>query len=193
MSTPTLPEETGAVVPSGDAQASPAREGRTADTQRLTFTPTQITLTRIGHTPVSSAVEQIDTLPNGQLGLPVAAGAVGWWRSGALAGEAFGSVVLAGHIDTPSSGVGYFAKLLQMRPGDSVALRDGSRQQAYRILSSRNVAKASLASGTDTFSQSVLGRLVLLTCTGRFDPKTHHYDQNLVVIADPIGLTTTVN
>ena len=27
---------------------------------------------------------------------------------------------------------------------------------------------------------------MLLTCTGTFDPRTRHYDHNLVVIADPV-------
>ena len=53
-----------------------------------------------------------------------------------------------------------------MQPGDEVVLADGAYQQRYRVVTTRDVPKASLATGTDTFSQSVPGRLVLLTCTG---------------------------
>lgn len=57
-------------------------------------------------------------------------------------------------------------------------------------MSLRDVPKASLASGTDTISQKVAGRLLLLTRTGCLDPQTRHYDENLVVTADPLGLPT---
>ena len=41
--------------------------------------------------------------------------------------------------------------------------------------------------GAGSFDRRVTGRLVLITCTGTFDPRTRHYDHNLVVSADPSG------
>jgi LPXTG-site transpeptidase (sortase) family protein len=114
---------------------------------------------------------------------------VGWWQSGALAGDVFGSVVLAGHIDSRDWGLGFFERLRRIRPGDEVLLHDGVYEQRYRVVSTRDVPKASLATGTDTFSQQVPGRLVLLTCTGPYDRVTHYAD-NLVVTAEPLGVAT---
>jgi len=116
---------------------------------------------------------------------------VGWWQSGALAGDVYGSVVLAGHIDSRETGLGFFVRLLKVRAGDEVTLEGGGYQQRYRVVATRDVPKASLSTGTDTFSQSVPGRLVLLTCTGPFDPVTH-YPDNLVVTAEPVGVPTAV-
>lgn len=131
-------------------------------------------------------------MADGTLGLPDNPGEVGWWQSGALAGEAHGSVVLAGHIDSRERGLGFFVRLLDLRAGDRVELGDGRLVQVYRVRSNREVDKTVLATGTDTFARDVPGRLVLITCTGRFDQRTRHYDRNLVVLADPIGLPAPV-
>lgn len=139
-----------------------------------------------GAAAASTAVEIIDTSPSGELSLPPDPGHVGWWQSGALAGDVYGSVVLAGHIDSRDHGIGFFIRLREVREGDEVVLAGSGYQQRYRVDGIRNVPKASLATGTDTFSQSVPGRLVLLTCTGPFSPVTH-YPDNLVVTAEPVG------
>ena len=115
---------------------------------------------------------------------------MGWWVSGALAGDAFGSVVLAGHIDSRVYGLGFFARLLDVRPGDRVTLGDGTSSQSYSVASISRIPKSGLATASDFFSQRVPARLVLVTCTGRFDPATHHYEENLVVLATPLGAAT---
>ena len=75
------------------------------------------------------------------------------------------------------------------RPDDEVVLSDGAYQQRYRVTATRNIPKASLSTSTDTFSQDVPGRLVLLTCTGTWTAATH-YPDNLVVTAEPVGVPT---
>jgi sortase (surface protein transpeptidase) len=110
--------------------------------------------------------------------------------SGALAGDAFGSVVVAGHIDSRVHGLGFFARLLDVRPGDRMTLGDRTSSQSYSVASIRRIPKSGLATTSDSFSQRAPGRLVLITCTGRFDPATRHYEENLVVLAEPIGVAT---
>jgi len=189
ISTPLPPQvpldSSSAAVPSATA----ARPGHDGVTQRHTFAPSSITLHLNGVNVASASIATIDTRDSGELSLPPDPGQVGWWQSGALSGDAFGSVVLAGHIDSRDRGIGFFVRLLRVQPGDEVVLSDGTYQQRYRVVSTRNVPKASLATGTDTFSQRVPARLVLLTCTGPFNPKTH-YPDNLVVTAEPIGVAT---
>ena len=165
---------------------SPAGVGRDAASQRLTFAPQRIRLTSQGG--VSAAVQRVDTGPGGVLELPVDPGVTGWWVSGALAGEVYGSVVLAGHIDSRERGLGFFAKLLDATPGDRIELSGAGLGQGYVVRSNAEVDKDALSTGTDIFDRAVKGRLVLLTCTGTFDPQTRHYDHNLVVIADPVGV-----
>ena len=120
--------------------------------------------------------------------MPADPGVTGWWVSGALAGEVFGSVVLAGHIDSRERGVGFFATLLDAKPGDRVELSGGGLALTYVVRSNKEVDKGVLSTRTDIFDRSVRGRLVLLTCTGTFDARTRHYDHNLVVTADPVGV-----
>lgn len=164
-----------------------AGRGTAAASQRRTFVPTRIRLLSQGGAAV---VQQVDTGADGDLELPEDPGVTGWWVSGALPGEVYGSVVLAGHIDSRDRGIGFFATLLDAAPGDRVELSGGGLRQVYVVRSNREVAKGALSTGTDIFDRSVPGRLVLLTCTGTFDPVTRHYDHNLVVTAAPVGAPT---
>lgn len=133
-------------------------------------------------------VHPMDADATGHLQLPAMPEDVGWWVGGALAGEPFGSVVLGGHIDSRHFGLGFFALLLDLRSGDQVELTGEGLAQRYRVQSTREVPKNALVTGAGAFDMRTPGRLVLITCTGHFDPRTHHYDRNLVVIATPEGL-----
>lgn len=189
VSTPVAPDGIPEPGSTGAPSAPPARPGEEAATQRHPFVPTSIALYLRASDVAQAVVETVDTTPVGELRLPADPGHVGWWQSGALSGDAYGSVVLAGHIDSRDRGIGFLARLLRAQPGDEVVLGDAVYVQRYLVVSRRDVPKASLATSTDTFSQSVPGRLVLLTCTGPFDPVTH-YPDNLVVTAEPVGTPT---
>jgi hypothetical protein len=165
-----------------------ARQGRPAASQRRTFAPTRVRLTTSGARSEVVRVLRVDTDEDGSLRLPARAGEVGWWASGALAGEAFGSVVLAGHVDSHLDGLGFFARLLDARAGDRVELSDGQLVQHYVVRSRAEVAKDVLSGTAGIFTGGGPSRLVLITCTGRFDPRTRHYDRNLVVVAEPLGV-----
>ena len=73
--------------------------------------------------------------------------------SGALAGELYGSVVLAGHIDSRERGVGFFAKLLDAKPGDRIELTGGGLALTYVVRSNREVDKGVLSTQTDIFDR----------------------------------------
>lgn len=105
-----------------------------------------------------------------------------------MAGDPFGSVVLGGHIDSRRLGLGFFARLLDVEPGDRVELTGGGLSLQYVVRSTSEVAKDALVTTVGAFDMASPGRLVLITCTGRFDRQAHHYERNLVVIATPQGL-----
>jgi hypothetical protein len=121
---------------------------------------------------------------NGQAGLSVPDDPrmVGWWSGGAAPGAVAGSVVLAGHVDTAAAGLGALSALAGLEPGALVRLDTKDRRYAYRVAARRTYAKAALP--LDVFDQAVGARLVLITCTGSFH--NGHYDDNLVVYAQPI-------
>ncbi len=189
VSTPVAPDGIPETGSTGAPSAPPARSGKEAATQRHPFVPTSVALYLRAADVAQAVIEVVDTTPVGELGLPTDPGHVGWWQSGAMSGDAYGSVVLAGHIDSRDRGIGFLARLLHAQPGDEIVLGDALYEQRYLVVSRRAVPKASLATSTETFSQSVAGRLVLLTCTGPFDPVTH-YPDNLVVAAEPVGTPT---
>lgn len=167
-----------------DAGAEPpaAREGRPAASTRVTFVPELVTLPG-GSTAKVRPASTVD----GLLVVPENVRHVGWWDGSASAGEAFGSTVIAGHVDSATGGVGYFARLLSIRKGARVTVRDEAHRLTYRVTSVRSVSKNALATTSAAFDQKGEHRLVLITCTGTFRPG-RGYDRNLVVVGEPLGL-----
>ena len=132
----------------------------------------------------SAAVVPVGVGPGGSLALPASPDEVGWWTSGALAGAPHGSTLVAGHVDAAGTGPGAMAALRDLQVGDLVALRgaDGTEHR-YRVESRRSYPKTDLPA--DLFRTDGPPRLVLVTCGGRFDRATGHYDDNVVVHAVP--------
>ncbi len=112
---------------------------------------------------------------------------VGWWDGSAYAGDPFGSTVIAGHVDSATGGIGFSARLLRIKIGDVVTLRDGEHRQRYKVTSIQTVARHALASDSQAFKQTGDHRLVLITCTGTFRRDRGGYDSNLVVVGKPLG------
>jgi LPXTG-site transpeptidase (sortase) family protein len=127
---------------------------------------------------------------NGELKVPERVQHVGWWDGSAYAGDPFGNTVIAGHVDSATEGIGFFARLLKVRKGDVVTVRDGSHAQRYRVSKVTTVAKRALASDSRAFDQAGPHRLVLITCTGDYRPDRGGYDSNLVITAQPLGRAT---
>jgi len=165
-------------VPSGLPQVAVGRDRSGA----APFVPLEVVLPSGRSAPVLAA----DTGADGTLAVPPDPAQVGWWTGGARAGDPYGSLVLAGHVDSRRYGVGVLAELASARPGGLVRLASGSAVRSYRITSVRRVPKASLAADGDIFARRGPARLVLLTCGGAFDARTHSYADNVVVLASPL-------
>jgi sortase (surface protein transpeptidase) len=97
-------------------------------------------------------------------------------------------VVLAGHVDSATDGIGYFARLLRIRVGETVELRGDGHSAAYRVSSVVEVPKNALATRSGAFEQTGDHRLSLITCTGAYDAARGGYASNLLVTAVPLGL-----
>jgi LPXTG-site transpeptidase (sortase) family protein len=124
---------------------------------------------------------------DGVLRVPENVRHVGWWDGSARAGEVFGSTVVAGHVDSHTDGIGFFARLLRIRVGDTITLRGDNHRLEYRVTSVKKVARKALATQSQAFEQTGPHRLVLITCTGNFHRDRGGYDSNLVVVAKPLG------
>jgi LPXTG-site transpeptidase (sortase) family protein len=113
---------------------------------------------------------------------------VGWWDGSAWAGEPFGSTVIAGHVDSATEGIGFFARLFKIKVGDTITLRADSHRLKDRVTSVRKVAKKALATDSQALKPTGPHRLVLITCTGSYHRDRGGYDSNVVVEAQPSGL-----
>jgi LPXTG-site transpeptidase (sortase) family protein len=160
-----------------------ARLGVPAPSTRVRFLPTAVVLPGGASAPVEPA-QTVDTV----LAVPENVRHVGWWDGSAYAGDPFGSTVIAGHVDSATEGLGFFARLLRVRRGEVVTVTGGKHQQRYRITSIRTVAKQALATTSETFDQTGGHRLVLITCAGAYLPERGGYQSNFVVIAEPLGV-----
>jgi len=130
----------------------------------------------------TAAVVPVGVLPDGELQLPDDPTLVGWWASSGMVGAPNGSIVLAGHVDSHRYGLGTFAVLRTMRPGDVVQLfaEDGVEHR-YVVSSVEQTPKAALP--VDVLTSTGPPQLVLITCGGEFDDATRHYADNLIVVA----------
>jgi hypothetical protein len=164
------------------AEPTPAATAGTPTSQTRSFVPTRLTLP-------SGRVAEVDPAgvgADGVLQVPADANRVGWWTGGARAGEPFGSIVVAGHVDSRDYGIGVLSELLRVRPGSELTLDDGTDSRRYRVAVITQAPKARLAAATEAFRQDVDNRLVLITCSGAYDYRAGAYPNNLVVIAEEI-------
>jgi LPXTG-site transpeptidase (sortase) family protein len=177
----------GAAAPGQSASVSsgvpPVRVGKPGPTQRVTFVPELLIL------PGSAKARVVPAATvDGQLKVPEHVDYVGWWDGSAYAGDPFGSTVIAGHVDSATEGIGFFARLWRIKVGDVVTLRSGPHRLSYRISSVRTVNRHALATSTRAFDQTGSHRLVLITCTGSYRRDRGGYESNLVVTGQPLGL-----
>jgi hypothetical protein len=165
-------------TPSGVAKvAGPARSH--VDPQR----PRSLILPSGTRVPVDVA----STDASGVLALPEDVDQAGWWDGSAMIGDVLGSVVVAAHVDSFDQGLGAFAELLSSRPGQSVQLTSKRWRQTYRITTAHLVPKASLDATSPLYTGRKGRPLVLITCGGAYDPARGGYQDNFVVVADPVG------
>jgi LPXTG-site transpeptidase (sortase) family protein len=172
----------------GTATSGPvprARVGTPAKSTRVRFVPERLTL----QAGASAAVKRAVTV-DGELHVPTNVNHVGWWDGSASAGDPFGSTLIAGHVDSATGAVGFFAKLLHINVGSKVTLQGSGHRLSYRVTEIHTVAQEALASHSRAFDQTGDHRLVLITCTGVYRPGRGGYDRNLVVIARPLGLAS---
>jgi hypothetical protein len=160
---------------------SPATLGDARDATDRTGRPARVSIPAIG---LAGDVGATGVTRDGQMRLPRDPGRLGWYRYGPAPGEGTGSVVLAGHVDSATYGVGPLARLVELRPGDTVSVLTGAgRWRRYRVDSLERFDRQALPPAV--FSRSGPERLRLVTCTGAYLPEQGGYQENLVVTAVP--------
>ena len=93
-----------------------------------------------------------------------------------------GNVVLAGHVQSISSG-DVFANIGRLRPGSQIRLYSVAGTVTYSVTKVETVKNTDLAVVSPTSQE----RLTLITCTGTWLPLQHDYSERTVVIAARAG------
>ncbi len=144
--------------------------------------PVRLELPSLG---LSAEVVPVAVDGDGDLDVPANPDVLGWWSSGARPGQGQGSILIDGHIDSATEGLGIFVHLRELEPGDPVLTQSASGDvHQYRVTGRRQYAKALLPVDA-VFSQDVQERLVLITCGGHFDADAGGYADNVVIFAEP--------
>jgi hypothetical protein len=172
---PAVPPDAGS-VPS----ASLTSTGTTAQIRAAAapVAPTLVTLPGVTAHVVRAAVT------GGALDIPEDVDEVGWWTGGAGVTSRSGTIVLAGHVDSARQGLGAFASLRHVPVGAQVRISARGGSRSFVVTGRRSYAK-STGLPASLYAQDVGLRLVLITCTGLFDPVKRSYEDNLVLYAAP--------
>lgn len=175
---PTSAGRTPAPVRSPARIRLPARPG---PGPALAGTPVSLGIPALG---VRADIRPV-TVADGVLAVPEAPSEVGWWSGSAAAGAPAGSVVLDGHVDSATAGIGALFRLAQLAAGDAVAVgTDSGSTVIYRVTARREIDKSG-GLPADLFRTDGPPQLVLITCGGAFDRRTLSYRDNVVVLAVP--------
>jgi hypothetical protein len=166
--------------------------GRTAAT--VAATPARRTGAVAAERPVSSRLPDGVVVPlrpagtrrDGRLDVPADIRTAAWWRGGALLGDPFGSTLLAGHVDSSTRGLGPFASLLSVRPGQRVVLASAHLRQVFQVVSLRLVRRTTVSRHRGIFSPRGARRLTLVTCAGPYDVRRGGYQRLALVTALPV-------
>jgi LPXTG-site transpeptidase (sortase) family protein len=95
-----------------------------------------------------------------------------------------GNIVLAGHVESAAGAPGPFAYLFEAKVGDLVILRDGAREEDYRVTAIKRVGPYDVS----YVAQDGHPRVTMITCTD-WDYEQQTYLGRLVVIAEPAAVT----
>jgi sortase (surface protein transpeptidase) len=186
------------VWPSGDGSADltgePVPVTTTSTPAPATTSPTPSTTTttppppavepvrlRIPSLGVDAAVVPVGIEADGDMELPPAA-AVGWYRLGPRPGDP-GSAVLAGHVDLNDER-GAFFDLRSLEVGAEVVVVGDGTSRRYVVTGREQLPKEQVDLSR-YFTHQGPNRITLITCGGVFDRGAGHYQDNIIVTAEP--------
>ena len=167
-------------APVSTSAGPPPSRVRVAPTTAPALLPTRLL---IGKLSVDAPVQPAGVARDGELRIPEDPARLGWWIGSARPGEARGTVLIAGHVDTATDGRGALFRLETLPIGATIAVRSGTSTEQYRTVARRSYVKQRLPD--DLFRTGTPPRLVLITCGGDF--RDGAYSHNVVVYAEPVG------
>ena len=164
------------------AKGSTAPSTRSSPKPAAVLQPARLQIPAIG---VDAPIEAVGVDDRGDMAIPEQVQQIGWYRYGAAPGDATGSVVMSGHVDSAQQGLGAFHDLSHLAAGDPIVVSDAAgRAMRYRVIGKEAFDKKTVPLA-DLFSRNGSARLTLITCGGAFDSTARSYLDNIVVTAVP--------
>ncbi len=134
---------------------------------------------------MSAPVVPVGVSESGAMAIPHAVGTVGWYRYGTVPGSTTGSAVFSGHVDAADQGVGVFARIGDLGPGDVIEVTDTAGvTRPFRVVAREEWTKGRVPLDR-LFDRTGRLRIVLITCGGSYDQQALSYDDNIAVTAVP--------
>lgn len=151
----------------------------------LHLPPVRVQIPAIG---VESKLVKLGLAADNSLQVPKDASKAGWYTGGAYPGDVNGPpAVIVGHVDD-QEGPAVFYALNQLRVGDEVRVQrtDGSTA-VFVVYDFEQYPKSALPTD-EVYRNRKSSELVMITCTGEWDPTAQSYLDNYVVTArlDPM-------
>ena len=162
------------------AGASTKRPATKAPVSAHPGNPLRVVMSEIG---LDAPVVPV-AIRNNTLDIPEDVHTLGWWDGGAKPGSSQGTAVIVGHVDSAVMGRGALFLLSRVDEGDLITVTTNTGTNSYEVKAIRPYLKNELPK--DIFSSKGISRLVLITCGGPFNSKTHHYRNNVVVYGIPV-------
>lgn len=132
-------------------------------------------------------VVPVGVAKDGQMSLPKDPDIAGWYRFGPGPVSEVGASVISAHVDS-RDGVGPLAKLPRLDRGARIHVTVGGTRVEYVVERVDRYAKTALDVDA-LFSREGPARLHLVSCGGEWNPRTRHYEDNVVAIARRASVT----
>jgi LPXTG-site transpeptidase (sortase) family protein len=127
---------------------------------------------------VDAQVVPVGIDKNGGMEVP-SVGLAGWYKLGPAPG-ASGPAVIVSHVSYAGTR-GVFYDLKRLEPGNQILIYDeGGEHAIFQVDSKETILKTELPTER-IWSEGQAPLIRLITCGGRFDPKTRHYLSNVIV------------
>lgn len=146
--------------------------------------PIRVAVADVG---VEVAVTEVGVDVNGAMELPEDPAVAGWYRFGAAPADDEGKTVISAHVDAPAYPIGPFSRLRELGAGAQVQVQDAAGVTHRYAVSSVTYYRKTELPVDDLFARGGARELVLITCGGAFDASVGRYEDNVVVIASPVG------
>jgi sortase (surface protein transpeptidase) len=137
--------------------------------------PSRIVIPAIG---VDAEVVSVGIDKDGGMEVPKV-GLTGWYRLGPAPGVP-GPAVIVSHVSYAGKR-GVFYDLKRLEPGDEIRIYDDNGDHAVFMVDSKEITLKTELPTERIWNKTQDPVIRLVTCGGRFDPRTRHYLSNVIV------------